>query len=179
MKLIWELFITFARIGGFTFGGGYAMLPMLQKELVEKHHWTTEEDLMDFYAIAQCTPGVIAVNTATLVGYRIKGLIGSVAATIGVVFPSFVIIALIAAVLNNFAELAIVKNAFVGIRACVCALILDSVIKLGKKAIVDKITLAIAIIVFVIMCFFNLSPIILVVLAGVTGLLLKGRVKSK
>ncbi|MBQ4517356.1 MAG: chromate transporter [Clostridia bacterium] len=179
MKLLWTLFITFARIGGFTFGGGYAMLPMLQKELVEKHKWTTEEDLMDFYAIAQCTPGVIAVNTATLVGYRIKGVLGSIAATIGVVFPSFVIISIIAAVLNNFAELAIVKNAFIGIRACVCALILDSVIKLGKKAIKDIPTVIIAAIVFLIMCFFNLSPIILVVLAGLTGLLLQGRKLSK
>ena len=179
MKLLWTLFITFARIGGFTFGGGYAMLPMLQKELVEKHKWTTEEDLMDFYAIAQCTPGVIAVNTATLVGYRIKGVLGSIAATLGVVFPSFVIITIIAAVLNNFAELAIVKNAFIGIRACVCALILDSVIKLGKKAIKDIPTVIIAVVVFLIMCFFNLSPIILVVLAGLVGLLLQGRKFAK
>ena len=179
MKLLWTLFITFARIGGFTFGGGYAMLPMLQKELVEKHKWTTEEDLMDFYAIAQCTPGVIAVNTATLVGYRIKGVLGSIAATLGVVFPSFVIIAIIAAVLNNFAEFSVVKNAFIGIRACVCALILDSVLKLGKKAIKDLPTVIIAVVVFLIMCFFNLSPIILVVLAGLVGLLLHGRKFAK
>ncbi len=179
MKELWLLFSTFARIGAFTFGGGYAMLPMLQKELVEKHGWTTEEDLMDFYAIAQCTPGVIAVNTATLVGYRLKGVLGSVAATIGVVLPSFLIIAMIAAVLNNFAELSVVKNAFIGIRACVCALILDSVIKLGKKAIVDKITLAIAVIIFLIMCFVKISPIILVVLAGLAGLFLQGRKVTK
>ncbi len=179
MKELWQLFITFARIGGFTFGGGYAMLPMLQKELVEKNHWTTEEDLMDFYAIAQCTPGVIAVNTATMVGYRLKGFWGSVAATIGVVFPSFVIITIIAAVLSNFAELPVVKNAFVGIRACVCALILSSVIKLGKKAIVDKITATISILIFLILSLFDISPIILVILAGLAGLLLKGRKAAK
>ncbi|MBE7022360.1 MAG: chromate transporter [Ruminococcaceae bacterium] len=175
MKELCQLFIIFARIGGFTFGGGYAMLPMLQRELVEKHGWTTEEELMDYYAIAQCTPGVIAVNTATLIGRKRKGILGGLAATLGVVFPSFVIISIIAAVLNNFAELPVVKNAFIGIRACVCALILSAVIKLGKKAIVDVPTLLIAVAVFVVMCFLNASPIIIVVCAGLVGLLLKGR----
>ena len=175
MKDLIKLFFTFARIGGFTFGGGYAMLPMLQKELVEKQKWTTEEDLMDYYAMAQCTPGVIAVNVATLVGYRQKGYLGGIAATLGVVFPSFVIISIIAAVLTNFSELPIVKNAFIGIRACVCALILDSVIKLSKKAVVDVPTLLISIVVFLCVCFFNLSPIIMVVAAGLLGVLLQGR----
>ncbi len=175
MKDLWDLFLTFARIGGFTFGGGYAMLPMLQKELVDKKKWTTEEALLDYYAIAQCTPGVIAVNTATLVGYRLKGVIGGIVATLGVVAPSIVIITIIAAVLNNFADLPLVQNAFVGIRACVCALILESVIKLGKKAIVDRITLFIAILVFLVMCFLDLSPIITVVLAALIGLLVQGR----
>lgn len=178
MKELWQLFLTFARIGGFTFGGGYAMLPMLQKELVEKYKWTTEEELMDFYAISQCTPGVIAVNVATLIGRKRKGIMGGIAATLGVVFPSFVIISIIAAVLNNFAELPVVKYAFVGIRACVCALILDAIIKLGKKAIVDKITLAIAIAVFLLMCFFDISPIFIVIGSAFIGLLLKGRKKA-
>ncbi len=175
MKELWHLFLTFTRIGGFTFGGGYAMLPMLQKELIDKYKWTTEEELMDYYAIAQCTPGVIAVNVATLIGRKRKGTLGGIAATLGVVFPSFVIISIIAAVLNNFAELPIVKYAFVGIRACVCALILDAIIKLGKKAIIDKITLAIAIAVFLLMCFFDISPIFIVIGSAFIGLLLKGR----
>ncbi len=179
MKLLWELFITFARIGAFTFGGGYAMLPMFQKELVEKRKWETEETLMDYYAIAQCTPGVIAVNTATLVGYKVKGTIGGIVATFGVVFPSFVIITIIAAVLTNFAELPVVQNAFIGIRACVCALILDAIIKLGKKAIRDIPTIIIALLVFVITCFINISPIILVLIAAIAGLLLQGRKFSK
>lgn len=179
MKLLWELFITFARIGAFTFGGGYAMLPMFQKELVEKKKWETEEALMDYYAIAQCTPGVIAVNTATLVGYKQKGTIGGIVATLGVVFPSFVIITIIAAILTNFADLPVVQNAFIGIRACVCALILDAVIKLGKKAIRDIPTVMIAVVVFVITCFFNISPIILVLIAALAGLLLQGRKFSK
>ncbi len=175
MKDLFDLFLTFARIGGFTFGGGYAMLPMLQRELVDKKKWTTEENLMDYYAIAQCTPGVIAVNTATLVGYRLKGVLGGIFATLGVVFPSFIIITIIATVLSNFADLKIVQNAFIGIRAGVCALILDAILKLGKKAIVDKITLLIAILVFVLTCFFDLSPVILVLLAAIAGLLIKGR----
>ncbi len=175
MKLLWQLFITFARIGAFTFGGGYAMLPMFQRELVEKRKWETEENLMDYYAIAQCTPGVIAVNTATLVGYKQKGTIGAVAATVGVVLPSFIIIAIIAALLTNFADLPMVKYAFLGIRACVCALILDAVIKLGKKAIRDIPTIIIAILVFICTCFFNISPIVLVVIAAVAGLILQGR----
>ncbi|MBR7164351.1 MAG: chromate transporter [Clostridia bacterium] len=179
MKLLWELFIAFARIGAFTFGGGYAMLPMFQKELVEKKKWETEEALMDYYAIAQCTPGVIAVNTATLVGYKQKGTIGGIVATLGVVFPSFVIITIIAAILTNFADLPVVQNAFIGIRACVCALILDAVIKLGKKAIRDIPTVMIAVVVFVITCFFNISPIILVLIAALAGLLLQGRKFSK
>ena len=179
MKLLWELFIAFARIGAFTFGGGYAMLPMFQKELVEKKKWETEEALMDYYAIAQCTPGVIAVNTATLVGYKQKGTIGGIVATLGVVFPSFVIITIIAAILTNFADLPVVQNAFIGIRACVCALILDSVIKLGKKAVVDRITLFIAIAVFLGMCIFNVSPIITVVGAALIGLLIQGRKVAK
>lgn len=175
MKLLWQLFITFARIGAFTFGGGYAMLPMFQRELVEKRKWETDENLMDYYAIAQCTPGVIAVNTATLVGYKQKGTVGAVTATIGVVLPSFLIIAIIAALLTNFADLPVVKYAFIGIRACVCALILDAVIKLGKKAIRDIPTIIIAVLVFILTCFFNISPIILVVIAGVAGLILQGR----
>ncbi|MBR5237027.1 MAG: chromate transporter [Clostridia bacterium] len=175
MKDLFKLFFTFARIGGFTFGGGYAMLPMLQKELVEKQKWTTEEDLMDYYALAQCTPGVIAVNVATMIGCRKKGYLGGIIATLGVVFPSFVIIVIIAAVLKNYAELSIVKNAFVGIRACVCALILDSVIKLGKKAVLDVPTLLIAAVVFLLVCFYSISPIILVIAAGLLGLLLQGR----
>ncbi len=175
MKLLWELFITFARIGAFTFGGGYAMLPMFQKELVEKRNWETDESLMDYYAIAQCTPGVIAVNTATLVGYKQKGVIGGIAATLGVVFPSFVIITIIAAILTNFADLPAVQYAFIGIRACVCALIFDAVIKLGKKAIKDIPTIIIAVLVFLTVCFFDISPIILVVLAATIGLILQGR----
>ena len=127
-----DLFLTFARIGGFTFGGGYAMLPMLQREVVEKRGWCTDEELMDYYAIGQCTPGIIAVNTATFVGQKTRGAAGGIMATLGVVAPSLVIITVIAAFIQNFADLAIVQNAFAGIRVCVCVLILNAVLKLLK-----------------------------------------------
>ena len=166
---------AFMRIGGFTFGGGYAMLPMLRRELVEKYRWATEEELMDYYAIAQCTPGAIAVNTATLVGYRVCGVWGGLVATLGVIFPSLVIITMIAALMQSFADIPAVQYAFIGIRACVCALILDSVIKLGKKAIVDVPTLVIAIVVLGMTCLTKFSPVMFVLLAAIAGICLQER----
>ena len=173
MKDLWTMFWAFARIGGLTFGGGYAMLPMLQKEVVEKHGWATEEELMDYYAIGQCTPGVIAVNTATFVGQKTRGLAGAIFATLGVVFPSVVIITLIAAFLSNFAHLAVVQNAFAGVRVCVCVLIFNAVVKLWKKSVVDKAALVIFLVVFSGSCLLDLSPVIWVLLAGAAGLLIK------
>ncbi len=170
-----DLFLTFARIGGLTFGGGYAMLPMLQKEVVESRGWATEEELMDYYAIGQCTPGVIAVNTATFVGKSTAGIAGGIVATLGVVFPSLVIITLIAAFLMNFAELAIVKNAFAGIRVCVCLLIFNAVMKLLKKSVIDKPTAAIFAVVMLGSILTDLSPIVFVVLAGVAGIFIKNK----
>ncbi len=173
MKELLDLFLTFARIGGLTFGGGYAMLPMLQKEVVEKRKWVNEEEIMDYYAIGQCTPGIIAVNTATFVGYRVKGDVGGTAATLGVVAPSLVIITLIAAFLRNFAHLAVVQNAFAGVRVCVCVLIFNAVVKLWKKAVVDKRTLAIFLMLFLLSLLLDLSPVIQVLAAGVAGVMLK------
>ena len=186
MNIYFDLFWTFAKIGVCTFGGGYAMLPALQREVVEKRAWATEEQLTDYFAIGQCTPGVIAVNTATFVGQKQKGASGGVIATLGVVFPSIVIIMVIAAFLQNFAHLPAVVHAFNGVRACVCALILSSVLKLRKTTIVDKATLGIFLVALVlavtgvfvtppdtaagaVLGFFT-SPIVLVVAAGVAGL---------
>ncbi len=172
MKILFELFLAFARVGVLTFGGGYAMLPIIQREVAEKKGWATEEELMDYYAIGQCTPGVIAVNTATFVGQKVKGTLGGIVATLGVVFPSMVIITLIAALVSNFADLAYVKNAFAGVRVCVCVLILNAVVKLWKKAVVDKVTLGIFLAVLAGSLFLDVSPVVFVVLAGGTGALL-------
>ena len=173
MNKLLDLFFTLARIGGLTFGGGYAMLPMLQKEVVEKRKWATEEEIMDYYAIGQCTPGIIAVNTATFVGQSTAGVAGGIFATLGVVFPSLIIITLIAAFLQNFADLAIVQNAFAGIRVCVCVLVFNAVVKLWKKSVVDKKTLVVFLIVMLGSYFTDIAPTIFVVLAGVTGIVLK------
>ena len=173
MNIYLDLFLSFAKVGVLTFGGGYAMLPILQREVAENRKWATEEELMDYYAIGQCTPGVIAVNTATFIGRKVKGLAGSILATLGVVFPSLVIIIAIAAFVNNFADSPIVQNAFAGIRACVCVLILNAVVKLWKKAIVDKPTVLVFAIVFILSVFTNLSPVVYVILAAAAGIILK------
>lgn len=173
MKELWQMFWAFARIGGLTFGGGYAMLPMLQKEVVEKYHWATEEELVDYFAIGQCTPGVIAVNTATFVGQKQRGPIGGIFATLGVVSPSLVIISVIAAFIGNFAHLAVVQNAFAGIRVCVCVLIFNAVLKLWKKSVTDKLGMVIFLAVFLGSVLLDLSPVIYVLLAGVAGVVVK------
>lgn len=172
MNIYLDLFLTFAKVGVMTFGGGYAMLPILQREVVENKHWAKDEELVDYYAIGQCTPGIIAVNTATFIGKKFKGIWGGVVATLGVVFPSVIIITLIAAVLTNFADLAIVKNAFAGIRVCVCVFIFNAVIKLWKSSVVDVPTTVIFLLVFLGSIFLNLSPVLYVLIAGAAGILL-------
>ncbi|MFR1758647.1 MAG: chromate transporter [Christensenellaceae bacterium] len=179
MKEYWTLFWTFCRIGGLTFGGGYAMLPMLEKEVVERHHWTTQEQLLDYFAIGQCTPGIIAVNTATFIGYNRRGVLGAVIATLGVVFPSFIIISLISAVLNNFAHIAMVQHAFSGIRVAVCGLILQAVIKLLKSSVKNAMGWILLAVTFLAVVLFDLSPVIVVIAAALTGILAgRGRQKA-
>ena len=173
MKELGYLFLLFARIGGLTFGGGYAMLPILQRELVERLHWVTEEELADYYAIGQCTPGIIAVNTATFIGTKRKGVIGGIVATLGVVFPSLVIISIIAAFLEGFADYPIVIHAFAGIRVCVCVLVLNAIISLWKKAVIDLPTLIIFLVVGIGSVFLNISAVLYVVAAGVAGIIIQ------
>lgn len=175
MNLYLDLFLTFAKVGAMTFGGGYAMLPILQREVVDNKGWATEEELMDYYAIGQCTPGIIAVNTATFIGQKYKGIPGSIATTLGVVFPSVVIISLLASVIEAFSHIVWVQHAFGGIRVCVCVLICNSVVKLYKKAVVDKLTLAIFIAVSLASFFLDLSPVVFVVLAAAAGILLQSK----
>ena len=173
MKLLLQMFLTFAKVGVMTFGGGYAMLPILQREVVENKGWATEEELMDYFAIGQCTPGVIAVNTATFIGQKLKGIFGAIFATLGVVFPSLVIISLLAGVIEAFSHLVWVQNAFGGIRVCVCVLIANAVVKLYKKAVVDIPTFIIFLLVTLGSIFLPVSPVIFVVIAAVAGIILK------
>ena len=172
MKTLIQMFIIFARIGGFTFGGGYAMLPMLQKELVENKGWTTNEELIDYYAIGQCTPGIIAVNVATFVGYKVKGILGGIFATLGMITPSIIIVGIIAAFLKGFQDYEVVQWAFSGIRAAVVALILSAMWKIAKKSIVDIFAFIIFLAVAVLSYFTDLSPVIFVVVAGACGLVI-------
>ena len=173
MNTLIDLFFTFCRIGGLTFGGGHAMLPMIQKEIVEEKKWATEEEVLDYYAVGQCTPGIIAVNTATFIGYKVQGIIGAIVATLGVVFPSLIIITIIAALLKNFASYAIIQHAFSCIRVVVIALIISAILKLAKTSIKNSITLIIAILAFISVAFVNLSPIYIVVAAACVGLISK------
>jgi len=173
MKILFDMFITFAKVGVMTFGGGYAMLPILQREVVENKGWATEEELMDYFAIGQCTPGVIAVNTATFIGQKHKGIPGGIVTTLGVVFPSIIIISLLAGVIEAFSHIAWVNNAFGGIRICVCVLIFNAVIKLSKKSIINIPTLLIFLIVALGSTFTNVSPIIFVIISALTGIILK------
>ncbi len=173
MKRLVELFLTFAKMGVMTFGGGMAMLPILQREVVENKHWATEEELMDYYAIGQCTPGIIAVNTATFVGQKFGGVAGGIVATLGVVFPSLIIISLLAGLITNFSDLVWVKNAFAGIQVCVCVLIFNATVKLLKKSVVDKRTAVIFLLVLLGGVFLNLSPVWFVVAAALAGIVLK------
>ena len=171
MKLL-SLFLSFAKVGVMTFGGGYAMIPILEREIVDKQGWASSEELMDYYAVGQCTPGVIAVNTATFIGYKVAGVPGGIVATLGVVFPSVVIICLIAGILTNFADIPAVKSAFKAIRVCVCVLIFNAVLKLWKGAVKDKAGVVLFLIVFLLSLFFDISPVVFVVFCALAGLLL-------
>ena len=173
MKLLLKLFATFAKVGVMTFGGGYAMLPILQREIVEKQKWASEEELMDYFAIGQCTPGIIAVNTATFIGQKTKGIFGGIVATLGLVFPSLVIISMLAGVIEAFSHIVWVQHAFGGIRICVCVLIINAVIKLLKKAVIDKLTFAIFLAVAAAAFFTDLSPVIFVLIAAMLGIIIK------
>lgn len=175
MSELFDLFKTFCRIGGLTFGGGYAMLPMLEKEVVENKKWATSEELLDYYAVGQTTPGIIAVNTATFIGYKVRGFMGALFATMGVVFPSIVIIMIIATSLQNFSKYEIVQNAFSGIRVVVAVLILNAIIKLWKSSVIDKVGIFIFILIFICGAFLKISSIYIVISAAILGLIINYR----
>lgn len=175
MKILWELFWAFFRIGLFTFGGGYAMLPLLQREVVEVKGWAKDEEVLDFYAIGQSTPGIIAINTATFVGYKVKNVKGALAATMGMITPSLIIIMVIATFFTHFQEYQVVQHAFMGIRAAVCAILVNAIYKMSKKSIVDITGVLIGVMAFLVISFVNISPIFIVIGAAISGIILKYR----
>ena len=178
MKELFSLFFAFFRIGGLTFGGGYAMLPMIQKEIVENKKWATEEEIMNYYAVGQCTPGVIAVNVATFVGYRQRKLPGAIMATLGVIVPSFIIITIIAAFISNFTDIPAVGHALAGINVVVSVLVLNAVIKLWKKGINNMFSFVVFTISFAVALLTKFSPIYTVLAAILCGMLY-GKVSKK
>ena len=169
MKVLLNLYFAWFKIGLFTFGGGYAMLPLIQKEVIEKHHWASEEEILDYYAIGQCTPGIIAVNTATFVGYYQRGILGAISSTLGVVSPSFIIISIIAALISNFMEITVVKHALAGINVAVCMLMINAIMNLWDKSVKNIAAFTIFATALILTLFTNVSTVYLVIIAGVLG----------
>lgn len=169
MKHLSTIFISFFQVGILTFGGGYSMLPMLRREVVEKHAWGTEEELLDWFAVGQCGPGAIAINTAALVGRKVAGVPGAAAAVLGIISPSYIIILLVAAFLSSIGSNPWVQAAFAGIRACVCALILNAACKLWKSSVKDAAALILFLAAFVGAALLDVSPILLVLGGGLFG----------
>ena len=169
---LWKLYWIFAQMGAVCFGGGYAMLSLVQRVIVEEHGWATEEELMDYYAIGQCTPGIIAVNVSTFIGHKLRGTIGAIVASLGFVSPSILIITVIAAFLESFASNVYVAHALAGIRVCVCVLILNSVLSLGKKAIKNPTAWVIFLVSAALAAFTEVPTVALVLGAGVVGYIL-------
>ena len=172
MREYLELFGAFIVIGVTTFGGGYAIVPVLDRELIKKRGWITMDEVLDFYTIAQITPGIILVNMATFVGYKRKGIFGGVLATIGIVLPGISLMLLISLFVRNFAEYPVVQHAFAGIRIAVCALILDTIIRLLKGHLKNYKSVAICVIAFSLSAVFSISPVYVILGAGIAGFLL-------
>lgn len=173
-----ELYLSFFKVGLFTFGGGYAMLPIIEREVVINKKWISYEELLDYYAVSQSTPGIIMVNVATFIGYKEKGVLGGIISTLGAISPSLIIITSIASLIENFQDIPEVKLALKGIGATVCAIMVSSIIKLGKASIKDKLGVVLCIIGFVISYFTNIS-IIYVVLFGIAIGLIKNKLEVK
>ena len=178
MREFFAIFLTFSRIGAFTFGGGYSMLPMFQRDLAEKKGWLTDAEITDYFSVSQCLPGIIAVNTSIFAGHKKAGRMGGIAAALGMIFPSILIILIIAAFITQFSDIPAVQHAFAGIRVCVCILILNSVIKLWKSAVVDRISAVIYAIVFAVSVFISLPVALLIIAAAIAGISIKALRRS-
>ena len=171
MKKLLDLFWTYLKIGAFTFGGGYAMISLVQAEIVDKKHWIDQKEFMDMIAISQATPGVIAINTATFVGYNIGGFWGSLLATLGVTIPSFIVIAIISQFLQTFLSFTWVAYAFNGIRAGIIVLIFDAIIKMKRSVELNAFNLILGAVAFILATFTDISVIYLILAGGILGII--------
>lgn len=172
MGILLELFISFFKIGAFSFGGGYAMLPLIEEEIIQVHKWLTSTEFIDILAVSEMTPGPIAINSATFLGYKVAGVLGSVTATIAVVLPSFIVMSLIIHFIAKFKNTPYVEWIFSGIRPVVLGLIASAAISVGKNAFVDVKSVFIAVFLFYIVSFKKFNPIMAVVVAGILGVVL-------
>jgi chromate transporter len=179
MKKYLDIFFSFCRVGGLTFGGGLAMLPILEREVNDSHGWLTKEEIADYYALAQCAPGIIAINTSVLCGNHIAGVLGGIVAAFGVVVPSIIVILIIASVLNNFMSVPAVAAGLMGIRAGVCALILKTVLNLRKKSLVDTVTTVTFLIALAILLFVDISPVVPVIIGAIVGIISKNMAEKR
>lgn len=171
-SLIFPLFITFLKIGAFTFGGGYAMIPIIQKEIAEKKKWLKDEDILDIIAVSESTPGPIAINSATFVGYKIAGFWGAFFSTFAVVLPSFIIISVLSYILKEFAEVKLVQNAFFGIRAAVLALLLRALFLMYQKCPKNLNSYLIMALSFILAAILKINILFVIIICAVLGLIL-------
>ena len=174
IKDLIDNYLIFFRMGAVTFGGGYAMLPILRREVVQNHKWMTEEDIMDFYALSQGIPGIIAINVSVFIGYKQRGLLGGIAAALGMVSPCIIIISIISFFLSNFQDNPYVKRALAAISVCVAALILDAVVAMWKKGVKDVIGIIICFVMLFLNIFSSISPILLIIVCAFIGIGVKG-----
>lgn len=167
-----DLYYTFAKIGTFTIGGGLAMMPMMEKELIEKKHWITDEDLLDYYAIGQSTPGIVAVNVSTFVGFRQFGILGGIVATLGMVTPSLVIIMILAGLINSISDYPYVQKALAGINVAVAALLTSVVVKFAKKTIKKFYHVLFTLAAFALVFFLKVPSVWIIITALVAGIII-------
>jgi chromate transporter len=173
VKKLLKIFLIFLKIGSFTFGGGYAMLPIIKRELVDNLGWIKEKDIYNYYAIGQSTPGIIAVNTATMTGYNLQGVKGALAATTGFIMPSLIIITLIASFFKRFQEINTFQHAFAAIQIAVVALIIDIVIKMWQKSDKSKFSLLLFLLAFLLLVLFDISPVFVILGSAGAGVLIQ------
>lgn len=171
MEIILKLFISFLKIGAFSFGGGYAMLPLIQREIVDNNNWISITEFMDIVGISQMTPGPVAINSATFVGYKMQGVFGSIAATLGVVITSFILVSIINRALTKFKDSVLVKSALLGMRPVLIALIISAFVDLGKESYVDVKSIIITLLVGGILLSKKVHPILVILIAAVFGII--------
>ncbi len=174
-----QLFAAFFKIGAFTFGGGYAMVPLIEREAVEKHHWITDEDILNILAIAESTPGPISINSATFIGYKVAGFLGAAAATLGTALPSYLIISVLSLFIMQYKQIQWLAWMFDGIRAGVVVLVFNAVLKLGKKCPKTKFTIPLMVLAFIGAGLFNVDVVFLLILAGIAGVVRQLTVAKK